>query len=151
MKKLCSVLLVAAVLTGCGLWNRYVDDPPKCSRVLTALEPSRAVTTILVYGDGLGENERATRIAKQARKTCDSVGGCDFGLYLGDVYRTGADDLEELQEKVLAPLDPMFLNSDWYTWLLYGNHEYQGNPQAYYELVKALVSFFIAVSPYKGN
>jgi len=126
------LLLIVFLLPSCGLWKKYVDkpDPPMCRLGITSVEPKRDLTRVLVYGDGL-PGGHTIEVAKRARKTCDALGGCHFGIYLGDVYLTGANTEKELAEKVLTPLSEF----NFHSYMVLGNHEYYGTPQAYYDLL----------------
>jgi len=124
------IIILVFLLPGCSLLTGK-SDPPKCNTNLTAIERERAVTRILGFGDGFGA-DRAVTILKQARKSCDMLGGCHFGLYLGDVYLTGANSVSAFEKKILTPLEAV----NFHFYLSLGNHEYRGNVQKYYDLIQ---------------
>jgi len=136
--RLIALFLLSILTPSCTLWKHYImkPAPPVCSADtplgVVALEPERDMTRILIYGDGLGKSPINVTVAKTARTVCDELGGCHFGIYLGDVYQSGANTLRELEEKVLGPMDAF----DFHTYLTLGNHEYYGDPSAYYKLLK---------------
>lgn len=134
MKNIILILLALSV-SACNI-IKSKSDPPVCRSAtpigVTAVEPVRLLTRILVYGDGFGAGGIAESVAKQAGQTCKDLGGCHFGLYLGDIYRTGADTQKELEEKVLNPMR----NWDFHMYFTLGNHEYAGDVQAFYDLAQ---------------
>ncbi len=129
------IVLLALTLTACNI-IKSKSDPPVCRSAtpigVTALEPVRVLTRIVLLGDSFGAGDMTDVVAKQIGVTCKDLGGCHFGLYLGDIYRTGANTQSQLEDKVLRHMEWW----DFHMYFTLGNHEYQGDVQAFYDLAQ---------------
>lgn len=102
---------LALSMMACGSIDAMVLSPERPSLAYRheddVTPKSPAVTRFFAIGDA-GEREdgdpreprRSTKlVACDVRRTCDALGGCDFGLFLGDnVYPTGIGEGEEGRE-----------------------------------------------------
>lgn len=150
MTRLIALFLLSFLTTSCTYWHHYImkPDPPVCNADtpigVVALEPERDITRILIFGDGLGDSPMSVTVAKMARTVCDERGGCSFGIYLGDVYQSGANTEDEFAEKIQTVFDELNLH----VYMAYGNHEYYGDPQAYYDLAKSSANVRLPCNQY---
>lgn len=103
-----------------------------CQRSVFKDLRTKSSLRVVVIGDaGAGQSfyqgYQQKAVARQAQLSCERMGGCDFGLYLGDnFYPNGVDSVWDPKfEGYFEETYRGFQNMPFYAVL--GNHDYHGN------------------------
>lgn len=129
---LIGVYFALILLNGCstvsGLYRKTFSPsrPPRCHKVYQLSEKENY--NVLLFGDGAGSEYQNT-VSKGIRKVCQNS-GCNFGLYLGDIYPFGIQSNSDFKDKTRDWTFPFLA-----FWVL-GNHEAYGSVQKLIEQAK---------------
>lgn len=122
-----TLLFASLSLTGCGtLLPPSVPD----INLPTAELPGENKLRFVVMGDSGDATTTQAAVATAIQNVCNSLGGCHFGLLLGDnIYPGGAVNVtdSQFQDKFENP----YMGVDFPFFLVLGNHDYGGRGAGY--------------------
>lgn len=128
-----SLLVSIVVLVAAGFVARALREAPDREtfhRTLLATEEGAAlddgVLRFVALGDTGKGNERQRKVGRAIGRTCESLGGCAFGILLGDnIYPSGAESVDD--PAFVRTFEEPYGELPFPWWVILGNHDYGGN------------------------